>query len=227
MDLSPDTESQPRKLIYFPIVHNQADMGGLSESVKRASVRKIGRIGWKRKLNLIDQFWSEIEKALEKLSIPFGRVRIYQDGLPVSGREADIVRELAEAGSRNHALLLRLIDKGAKLMGTESLDLLLEEYETAKRSLDSGERPGILRRERPRPIAHGADHAEAFTPGESLRTNSDSVLDRRDRFIAERINQTLRPGEVGIVFLGMLHALGPWLAKDIEVIYPLHRPVKS
>ena len=161
--MSPESGSQPRKLIYFPIVHNQADMGGLSESVKRVSVKKIGRIGWKRKLNLIDQFWSEIEKALEKLSIPFGRVRIYQDGLPVSGREADIVRELAEAGSRNHALLLRLIDKGAKLMGTESLALLLQEYETAKRSLDSRERPGMARRERARPITHGADHAGAFT----------------------------------------------------------------
>ncbi len=44
-----------RKLIYFPIVHTQADMGELGESVKRASVKKLGRMGWKRKLDLIDK----------------------------------------------------------------------------------------------------------------------------------------------------------------------------
>ena len=204
MDRSPDPAFQPRRLIYFPIVHNQADMGALSESVKRASVKKIGRVGWKRKLDLIEQFWNEVEKAVEGLSIAPNRVRIYQDGLPVSGREADIVTELAEAGSRNHAVILRLMDRGAHLMGTESPELLLEEYETAKRRLESRNLPE--------------------TKGyEGLGNNS--MLVRRDRFIAQRINETLRPGDLGIVFLGMLHSLEPWLAKDIRVAYPLHRPV--
>jgi hypothetical protein len=27
-----------------------------------------------------------------------------------------------------------------------------------------------------------------------------------------------------LIFLGMLHSLGPWLAKDIRVVYPLHPP---
>ena len=211
----PEAGSQHRKLICIPIIHNQADMGGLSESVKRASVKRIGRIGWKRKLDLIDQFWSEIEKALERLPIPFDRVRIYQDGLPVSGREADIVRELAEAGSRNHALLLRLMDKGAKLMGTESLELLLQEYEAMRRSLGVGERPNGKPRERPGPVVHGASYAERWKRAAPPQRERDPVLESRDRFIAERINRTLQPGEVGIVFLGMLHDLKPWLAKDI------------
>jgi len=206
MDRSSDPASQPRKLIYFPIVHNHADLGALSESVNRASFKKIGRAGWKRKLDMIDQFWSEVEKVVDELPIMPGRVRIYQDGLPVSGREADIVRDLAAAGSRNHALIVRLMARGAFLMGTESPELLLEEYEMAKKGLEPKKSREAERRE---------------------GTVRDSLLVRRDRFIALRINETLRPGDAGIVFLGMLHSLEPWIAKDIRVTYPLHRPVKS
>jgi hypothetical protein len=205
MDASPDMQFQRRQLIYFPIVHNQADMGALSESVRKASVRKIGRQGWKRKVDLIDKFWDEIEKALTTLSVPYDRVRVYQDGLPVSGKETLIVTELAKSGSRNHTLLLGLVDKGARLMGTESLELLLEEYESVKKMLGLGE--SLRKRE------------QVF--------DSSNLLERRDKFIAQRINETLFPGEVGIIFLGMLHALEPWLATDIQVTYPVGPRIRT
>ncbi|MFH1293180.1 MAG: hypothetical protein ABIJ44_03520, partial [Pseudomonadota bacterium] len=52
----------------------------------------------------------------------------------------------------------------------------------------------------------------------------DSLLKRRDQYIAARINGTLLVGETGILFLGMLHSLGNWLDKDIRVRYPITRP---
>jgi len=179
-------------------------MGALRESVKKASLRRIGRQGWKHKQDLIKRFWTEVELAINKLDLAFDRVRVYQDGLPVSGREIQIVTELAGAGSRNHAVLLHLVDKGAKLMGTESPELLLEEYELAKKGLGPGE-----------PLGND----------EAAETLSLSLLNRRDRFIAHRINETLRPGETGIIFLGMLHSPEQWLENDIRVIYPLTRPL--
>jgi hypothetical protein len=203
--MSTAPESEPRILLYFPIVHNPADMGALSESVKRASVKKFGRAGWKRKVDLIEKFWTDVEDAIDHITLSPERVRIYQDGLPISGKETDIVRELAKSGSRNHALLQRLIDSGAQVMGTESLELLLEEYELAKRMLESEGTP----EKQPR-----------------AGSGSASLLQRRDLFIARRINATLLPGEVGIVFLGMLHDLDPWLDKDIRVIHPVEQPVK-
>ncbi len=195
--------SRHRKLIYLPIVHNLADMGALRESVKEASVRKIGRQSWKRKQDLIEKLWDDIESALDGVSVDMNKVRIYQDGLPVSGHEQDIVRELADSGSRNHRLLLRLMAKGAVLMGTESPELLLEEYAMAKRGLSASGKQGIKSDE---------------------TSGSPSLLQRRDQFVAERINTTLQDGEVGIVFVGMLHSLEPWLAKDIQVTYPIGRP---
>jgi hypothetical protein len=191
-----------RTLIYIPIIHTQADMGALQSQVKKASLKKLGLTGWKRKITLVDKYWTDIEKYIGGLSLPPGGVRIYQDALPVSDKERTIVEELAKSGSRNHILLLSLIDKGAMLTGTESLELLLEEYNHVKRTLEgqSGE----------------TEDAE--------KRISASILERRDRFIAKRINETLSPGELGIIFLGMLHSLEQWLDSDIQVAYPVHAP---
>ena len=194
-----------RTLIYLPIVHTQADMGALKESVARATLEKMGRAGLARKTAAIDQIWTEIEAAIDALALSFDRVRLYQDGLPVCGREAEIVTELAQAGSRNHQLLLRLMAQGAVLMGTESGDLLVQEYQLAKQSLTA--RP---------PRAAGV-----AAPRRAL---SEALLQRRDQFMAQRINDTLKPGETGILFLGMLHSLERYLHQDVKVIYPLHRP---
>lgn len=204
MSTSVEPESAVRKLIYIPIIHTQADMGALREHVKKASLKKLGLSGWKRKITLIDKFWTEVEKIIDGLSLPWSRVRIYQDGLPVSGRESQIVAELARSGSRNHALLKRLVNAGAVLMGTESLELLLEEYDHVKRTL------GV----------------KSSTVPAGEKSTSASILKRRDEFVAKRINETLLPGEIGIVFLGMLHSLEPWLDKDIQLVYPIHSPSK-
>lgn len=195
----------PRTLIYFPIVHTQADMGALKESVAAATIAKMGRAGLARKASVIDRVWTEIEAAIATLDLPFDRVRLYQDGLPVCGREVEIVTDLAQSGSRNHQLLLRLMAQGASLMGTESGDLLVEEYQAAKQSL-------TVRRPRSAGVAA------------SRRAAGDKLLKRRDQYIAQRINETLKPGETGILFLGMLHALEQYLHRDIKIIFPLHRP---
>ena len=177
-----------RTLISFPIVHTQADMGALQESVTRATLKKAGHAGLARKTAAIDRIWTDIEAAIDALALSFDRVRLYQDGLPVCGREAEIVTELAQAGSRNHQLLLRLMAQGAVLMGTEEGDLLVQEYQLAKQSLTT--RP-------PRAAAVAA----------TRQALSEALLQRRDQFIAQRINATLKSGETGILFLGMLHSL--------------------
>jgi hypothetical protein len=193
-----------RTLIYFPIVHTQADMGALKESVTRATLEKVGRAGLARKTAAIDRIWTEIEAAIDALALSFDRVRLYQDGLPVCGREAEIVTELALAGSRNHQLLLRLMAQGAVLMGTESADLLVQEYQLARQSL-----------------ATRAPRAAGVAA--TRRALSQALLQRRDHFMARRINETLKSGATGILFLGMLHSVERYLNPDVKVIYPLQR----
>ena len=195
-----------RALIYLPIIHTQSDMGALSQSIERFKVQKLGRAGLERNKNRIGQLWVTIEQAIEKLVLPYQRVRVYQDGLPVCGREVEIVTELASAGSRNHRLLLRLRQKGATIMGTESSELIVEEYQFTKEEFAAGMPKGSRRCE---------------TRQKALR---ESLLKRRDQYIARRINDTLREAETGLLFLGMLHSVGPWLDKDIRVTYPICGP---
>jgi len=201
-----DRGASERTLIYIPIVHTQADMGGLGESIQRLKVKRLGKRGWERNVSLVGQLWAQNERAVQRQDLPFERVRLYQDGLPICGRELEIVKELASAKSRNHQLLLRLSEKGATIMGTESSELLVEEYQLVKGVFASGN--------------------PEFAGGEGARQRAlrDSLLIRRDQYIARRINDTLRMGETGLIFLGMLHSLGPWLDKDIRVVYPIHIP---
>jgi hypothetical protein len=67
--------------------------------------------------------------------------------------------------------------------------------------------------------AGGATHLK--TRQKRLR---DTLLERRDHYIADRINRTLGAGETGILFMGMLHAAARYLDPDIKVVYPLGPP---
>jgi len=201
------SEAHRRTLIYFPIIHSQKDMGALSESVRQITLQKLGVREWKRKINLVDRFWTDIENTIQGMALSFERTRLYQDGLPVCGREREIVSELAQKGSPNHLLLQRLMDKRAILMGTESSALLIEEYQLIKRMLESG------------------DVREAIRIEASQKCISDILLEKRDAYIATRIDTTLNVGETGILFLGILHKMEGRLPADIHVLYPVNRPV--
>ena len=127
--------------------------------------------------------WTDIEANLDALHLDARKTRIYQDGLPICGFEERIVRELAKAGSSNHQLILRLLDQGAVLMGTEDSQLLMEEYEMQKQRL--------------------AQEAGKNSTPEEQEKHMDRVLKARDSFIAERIAATLQEGEVGLLFLAL------------------------
>jgi len=197
-------EIQPaRSLICFPIIHTPADMGALKGIVQDVQISKLGRQGWQRSLASVDKYWTRIETVVAGLPLCHNKVRLYQDGLPECDGAAEIVTELAEAGSRNHRLLLQLMNKGAMLTGTESAKFLLEEYRLMTQVFSSRDPKRIERN-------------EARTQAARQR-----LLTQRDQHIAARINETLGPGETGILFLGALHSLNGLLAKDIRITYPL------
>ena len=110
----------------------------MSESVKKVTLQRLGERVWRRKVNLVSRFWSDVENILNTLNLTYAQTRVYQDGLPVCGKELDIVTELAKKGSPNHQILVRLMEKGATVMGTESAELLIEEYHLIKKILETG-----------------------------------------------------------------------------------------
>ncbi len=201
--MNADGRECTRTLIYFPIIHTQTDLGSFGESLQRATLRNLSVKAWRHKLREVENMWTQIEGVLDGLHLSYDKVRLYQDGLPVCGREAQLVTELAKKGSRNHSLLLRLMKDGAVIMGTESPEHLREEYKLLKQATAP-----------PRAAQSAGSH----------KMSADSLIESRNRYIADRINNTLLSGETGILFLGMLHSLEGLLDPDIRVIYPLTRP---
>jgi hypothetical protein len=186
-----------RRLVYVPIIHTATDLGSLSQFVQAHYAEVCGKTSWKRREAILDALWTDIAANLDALRLDARKTRIYQDGLPICGFEERIVRELAKAGSSNHQLILRLLDQGATLMGTEDSGLLLEEYEMQKQRL--------------------SQKAGESSTSEEQKEHMDRVLKARDAFIAKRIADTLQEGEVGLLFLGALHRVDALAAADIRV----------
>ena len=195
-----------RRLIYIPILHTEADLGGLARSVRRVTTERLGRRAWEQNVNAIGRLWRDLRRTVDGWELPWEKVRLYQDGLPRCGQEVKIVKAVAGAGSQNHQLLLSLARRGATLMGTESPALLLQEYTLVQQALARG------------------DSQAAAAVDRRQQAQSRALLVRRDRYIARRVNQSLRAGEIGLLFLGMLHFPQAYLAKDIRVSYPFLRP---
>ncbi len=197
---------EKRTLIYLPIIHTPQDMGNLGESIRQAAVKILGKQSLKQKDQMVNRIWTAIEQAIDVMELPFEKVRLYQDGLPVCSREMEIVTDLADTGSRNHRLLVQLIRKGAMLMGTESAELLLAEYRLVKQTVSG---------------RFGAAGTAALR---DRHKKADVLLKKRDQFISKRINSTLGRDETGIIFLGMLHDLQGMLDEDIKVVFPVTEP---
>jgi len=194
-----------RRLIYVPIIHTMVDMGSKAEVLRQEYLRRFGVQHWERHRRVVEEIWDGIRARLLALDLPWERVRIYQDGLPVSGKELEIAQDVAARGSRNYQLVMELGRRGARLMGTESPELLTREYTHLKR------------------IGEAPTDAEREQAQRQYAAEGTEILKERDAFIARRIAETLREGEVGLLFLGMLHEVDRLLPEGIQVQFLIDR----
>jgi len=181
-----------RKLIIVPIVHTPEDLGSYLPAARKQYVARYGLKHWHQRLGMVEELWKGIQQRVLALPLDFSKTRLYQDGLPECGRELEIVEELAREGSRNHQLLLELVQRGAMLMGTESLPLLMEERERLVKQRVTQKRR--------------AEKEDGLY---------DELIERRDEYIAQRIAATLQDGETGLLFIGALHRVAGKLPKEI------------
>ncbi|MFH1941753.1 MAG: hypothetical protein ABIL68_06575 [bacterium] len=194
-----------RKLIYVPIIHTEADLGSMAEFLKKEYKRRYNQKKWQAHTKAVEEMWNGIREKIVRLNQDWQRVRIYQDGLPVCGRELEIVTDLAKMGSVNHQIVVDSVRRGGKLEGTEYSKFLLEEYDTLQK------------------VAHAKNDRQRKNLINEYNRGSSELLIKRDRFIANRIDQTLGKREIGILFIGILHAVDKFLPADIEVKYLIHR----
>lgn len=197
------------KLNIIPIIHSRQDLGSLDVPVQDIKDKLLSSSSVRSSQSAVETFWKELKSGIESWQTEFDRLVIYQDALPFTGHpdriiEQKIVHDLAAKGSPNHLLLAWLMEQGATVMGTESTELLLKEYEAVRKSL--------------------ADGAVGYDEVSDEVSYASSLLSQRDQFIAGRIRDTLQDNQVGILFIGMLHRVEDYLDDSIAVEHPFGRP---
>jgi pheromone shutdown protein TraB len=187
-----------RTLIYVPVIHTSADLGSLAKDVAERGIADLGENVWEKHKAAVEKFWDVISGYFD--SIDVSGMKIYQDGMVADGDVGQrIVEESAKQESRNYELVARLLKRGAILVKTEDFKLVKEER----------------------------DRLVALTQAKSLthklialikyKLAKDRLLDKRDRFIAKKIDETLQYSEKGVLFIGACHDIKQKLPKDIQI----------
>lgn len=172
------------RLIYVPVVHSTAEMGSAAHAYKAAFIARYGERKWAERSAEFNSIWQEIGEAIESLGLDLAHVKLYQDSLPLCGREQTLVEDLAAQGSRNHQLLESLVRRGATLVGTESPALLLDEYKLLQSPARTVAQASALLEARDRFIAGQIDATLSETETGILFIGA---LHQVERFLPDRI----------------------------------------
>jgi len=193
-------------LIYVPILHTQKEAGEILVSLRGSESEKpLNSMVQQEKPT--KEMWEGIYEKLKESNIHYPSVRIYQEALPVCGKESEIVAKLAEKGSRNHQLILELMRKGARLEGTEDPDLLIKEYDYLTKLVSTVS-------------VSVQNYRQAL---KEYQDKSMKLMKKRDLFITKRIKDSLKNGEMPLVFMGVRHQLEKLLQQDFVINYIIYR----
>lgn len=187
-----------RTLTYVPVIHSSADLGSIAEDVAARGIRHLGEEVWREHRRAVEAFWDVISRYFD--SVDVHGAKVYQDGMVAEGEVGDrIVQETARAGSRNYQLVARLLERGASLVKTEDLRLVKKEHD------------------RLIAITQTKSTSKKLIAAIRYRLVRSVLLNKRDAYIAGRIDETLEdPGE-GILFIGAFHRIKERLPKNIHI----------
>jgi hypothetical protein len=187
-----------KTLIYVPVIHSNADLGSLAKDVTQRGL-KLGTDVWRQYIKTVEGFWDSIARYFDFVNV--AGVRIYQDAMIADGEIAkQIIDNGVKAGSQNYELVARLINRGAILEKTEDFKLVKKE------------RDSLLA------ITQARSTFCKLSALVKYKLIKGRLLNKRDRFIAKRIDETLREGERGIIFIGAFHNLNETLSKNYRII---------
>jgi len=187
-----------RTLIYVPVIHTSADLGSIAKEVAKRGIRDLGQELWEKHRRTVEGFWDVVSDYFDSIEVK--DMKIYQDGMVAEDEMGKkIAEDTAKAGSKNYQLILKLLDRGAVLVKTEDFKLVKKEYD---RLLAITQAKLITKK------------IIAFIKYKLVKV---ILLNRRDNFIANRIEQTLKADEKAILFIGAFHNIKKRLPKDIQI----------
>lgn len=187
-----------KRLIYVPIIHMSADLGSIAKEVDKRGIAGFGEEFWKKHRETISGFWDSIVKYFANLEVK--DFKIYQDGMVTDGEVGQkIVEEGIKAGSKNYEIVADLLERGAILVQTEDFKLVKEE------------------RDRLVAITQAKSTAQKIIAFIRYKLLKNRLLNKRDKYIAKRIDETLHEDQTGIIFIGAYHNIEHKLSRDIQI----------
>ena len=187
-----------RTIIYVPIIHTSADLGSLAKDVTKRGIADLGEDVWKEHQKTVEGFWDVITDYFASVDVT--GMKIYQDGMVAEGEIGEkIVGEGLNLGSRNYQLVSKLLKRGAFLVKTEDFNLVKKE------------------RDRLLKITQAKTTAEKLFGFIKYKLTKNMLLNKRDEFITQRIDETLNEDQTGIIFIGAYHNIRPKLPRDIQI----------
>ena len=129
---------------------------------------------------------------------------MYCEGVCTDRPIKDVTAEFREAGGKPslHGVVGDLLHRGARLEATED--------PTSYRVAGVLLRLGYHAR-------HLPDSRAAFLLSREIRVAFEKLNEERDRFVARRIDETLKDGEWAILYMGAEHRVETHLPPSIEV----------
>lgn len=188
-----------KALIYVPIIHTSADLGSLAKDLNRRGIADLGEELWKEHIKTVEGFWDIVSHYFD--SIDVSGMKIYQDGMVAGGEVGQkIVEEGAKSGSKNYELVSELLKRGAILVKTEDFKLVKKE------------------RDRLIAITQAKSLPEKLIAFMKYKVIKNRLLNKRDEFIARRIEETINQDGTGIIFIGAFHNIKERLPKDVRIM---------
>lgn len=188
-----------KKLIFVPVIHMGADLGSIAEKAAERGISGVGEDIWQMHTKTILGFWQSIAGYFETFDAR--GVKLYQDGM-IADKElgARIIEDGIKAGSINFRILSDLLQRGAVLVRTEDFKLVKQEHDWFIK------------------LSKARTKIEKIIVYLRYRLIKGKLLKKRDKYVAMRINGTLKKNETGVLFIGANHDVERWLDKDIGIV---------
>lgn len=191
-----------KKLLIIPIIHSEKEMGSLKSDISEIIDRKFGKEKRDQHRKDVALFWENLRTIVNDIldCVDAPAIKIYQDGIPIGGEiGVKLIAMGAKDGIPNHQIVVSMIERGAVLEKTENPALLKEEFEIVKA------------------IVNAKTDPERESLSEKYKKRLYELTIERDRYIAERIGESLKDGMYGILFIGATHDVVHHISPDIEV----------
>ena len=142
-----------------------------------------------------DAYWQQVEEQVGSLELKLGEVKkIFHELVPVGGDEG--VKIIKELNDKSCEVVKKRLDNDAQLEVIEDNDLLTEIMDWSRCLVTGLQNPKVV---------------------EKVYQSYTEVSNRRNEYIARKIGETLKPEEIGLLFMREGHQVQ--FPSDIQVFY--------